>query len=384
MNFRKITSGRLMTGLSFGAMFFLGLGVTIVGAAAQNAGISAGEVGILLTVQNIGFLLSVALAGGLADRYSMTRVLALGSVILAAGFGGFYLGQTFLINAVFMFLVGVGIGSYEGVTDALIIVLQPNRKSFFVNVNHFFVTLGSLIITLYLIFLQMAWRLSMTQAAIAVALLALFFAFSEVPKDKRQSPGREGDSAAGEPLRLSPALFLLLLAMICAVGLELGSIALLTTYLVELRGFNEVTSKVGLLLFIGGVGIGRTTLAALIRDATVERWVLGFFVLAIIATALLYTVAPTTLLYILAPVAGMTVSVLLPSIIVLAGRWFPHQAGTAIGLVKLGIPLGGIFLPLLLALATQVLTLQKALFIFPLTAALGGLSVLYFVVPHDR
>lgn len=361
-------------------MFFLGLGVTIVGAAAQSAGISASQVGILVTIQNIGFLVSVALAGGLADRYSKTRVLALGSVILALGFGGFYLRDAFRLNALFIFLIGLGMGTYEGVTDALLIVLQPNRKSFYVNVNHFFVTLGSLIITLYLIFLQLSWRLSMTQAAVAVGVLALLFFRSEVREEKVG----EKDHHVKDQVRpaTSPVLLLLLVAMVCAVGLELGTISLLTTYLVELRGFNSVTAMVGLLLFIGGIGIGRTALATLISDRSVERWVLGFFLLALLAMTLLFLTSSRVALFILTPLAGLTVSVLLPSIIVLAGKWFPHQAGTAIGLVKLGIPMGGIFLPFLLAVTTRALNLQRAVLLFPLAALLGAASVLYFVVPH--
>jgi fucose permease len=374
-------------------MFFLGLGVTIVGAAARNAGIPATEVGLLLTTQHLGFFLSVAFAGSLADRYSKPIILALGSVAMAVGFGGFYLWGSFFLNAFFMFCLGVGIGVNEGVADALLLDLHPVRKSLFINLNHFFTTLGSLLITGYLIFLQMAWRLSMNQAAMAVAILALLFAVS---REKRGSGGRSRSTRSAEQhsqqeaaggasptdagsirgLLRSPSVLLMGVAMIFAVGMELGSIGILTTYLMELRDFTQLTSKLGLLLFIGGFGFGRVVLGALIRDGQEWRWLLGCFAASVVTMTLLYAVTVEPLLYVFAFAAGLSVSVLLPTMIAFAGKRFSEHAGTVIGIVKMGIPLGGMLLPILLSGATAAFSLQVALFLFPVSGALGMGAVL--------
>lgn len=394
----RISSPSVVTGFSFAAMFFLGLGVAIVGAAARNAGIAAEEVGFLLTAQHLGFFLSVAVAGALADRVPKPVVLAVGSVVLAAGFGGFYLWSPFAVNVAFMVLVGIGIGTYEGTTDAFLIDLHPHRKSLFINVNHFFVTMGSLVITVYLIFLQMAWRASMTQAAAVVAVLAVLFAVSR-PRATGSPHGHGGAGAATTApaasagstapaasaasastgvsgLLRSPVMWALLVGTICSVGIELGSIGLLTTYLMELRGFTQVTSKVGLLLFIGGFGIGRLALGSLIRDESAERWVTGYFGASVVTTLLLYALEPTWLLYGFSLLAGLSVSVLLPSIIAIGGTRFPDQAGTAIGIVKMGIPVGGMLLPLLVSLFTRAASLQTALLAFPAAAVLGAAAML--------
>ncbi|MFP4409578.1 MAG: MFS transporter [Spirochaetaceae bacterium] len=380
----RITSAPAITGFSFAAMFFLGFGVAIVGAAARNVGIPAEKVGILLTAQHLGFFLSVAFAGSLADRYSKPLVLAAGSVAVAIGFGGFYLWPSLLVNVGFMFLLGVGIGVYEGVSDALIMDLHPNRKSLFVNLNHFFTTLGSLMITAYLIFLQMAWRLSMNQATIAVVLLGVLFAISRQERD----PGPAAETSE-PPVRTlpellrSPSILLLMLAILCAVGIELGSIAILTTYLMELRGFTQLTSKVGLLLFIAGFGVGRVALGALIRDEAERRWIIGCFGASIVMTMLLYTVQITPLLYVLAFGSGLAMSVLLATIIALTRKMYPEHSGAAIGLVKMGIPVGGMLLPLLLSGATAAFSLQIGLMVFPVGAAVGGVAVLALPVRPD-
>ena len=143
-------------------MFFLGIGAGVIGAASRNIGLTPYQIGLLIAAQNVGFLLSVLVAGALADSYPKTRLLFFGSAILAAAFFLFYRWEPFSLNLVLMLFVGVGIGSYEGVTDALLLELHPRRGSLYININHLFVTAGALAIAVYLLFLQMNWRSSLT------------------------------------------------------------------------------------------------------------------------------------------------------------------------------------------------------------------------------
>lgn len=46
------SSSRAATALSFTSMFFLGVGITVLGAAARNIGLDAHEIGMLRTVQS--------------------------------------------------------------------------------------------------------------------------------------------------------------------------------------------------------------------------------------------------------------------------------------------------------------------------------------------
>jgi MFS family permease len=67
---------------AFIAMFFLGVGVTIIGAAARHIGLTPSQIGILLAVQNLGFMLSVIFSGAFSDTYDKTKILFVGSLIL--------------------------------------------------------------------------------------------------------------------------------------------------------------------------------------------------------------------------------------------------------------------------------------------------------------
>jgi len=103
----------------------------------------------MIMVQNLGFMVSVIISGALADTYSKPRILMIGSLVLSTTFLTFYSTEYFNINLLVMFMIGAGIRAYEGVTDAMLIDIHPKRESMHININHFFVTFGSIVITVF-------------------------------------------------------------------------------------------------------------------------------------------------------------------------------------------------------------------------------------------
>ena len=387
----------LLTASSFLSMFFLGIGAGVIGAASRNIGLTPYQIGLLIAAQNVGFLLSVLVAGALADSYPKTRLLFFGSAILAAAFFLFYRWEPFSLNLVLMLFVGVGIGSYEGVTDALLLELHPRRGSLYININHLFVTAGALAIAVYLLFLQMNWRSSLTQSAAVVAVLAV--AFLLLRPAAPAAPAGEGPAAAAnlvaEPpglaerfrvLRSGSVMGILLVAAICAIGLEYGMGGILTTFLMELRGFDQVTSKLGLIALIGGTAAGRLLLGVLVRRERLVTVLIVLFGAAAVFTSLLFFVPlPGGVIYPLLVLCGLSFSSLLPFTIALAGLLHREIAGTAMGVVKLAIPVGGIVVPIIISLLSRFLSFGAALALLPV---LGAVSCLVLAtvgrVVHER
>jgi MFS family permease len=168
-----IRNPKALTASSFLCMFFIGIGTTIAGAAARNIGLTPSQIGLLFAVQNVGFIISVSIAGALADTMEKPRILLVSGIVLLTAFALFYRFPSFLANLLVMFFIGVGMGGFEGVTDAMLLDLHDENESLYITVNHFFVTFGSLMITLYLIFLQMNWRRSLVQSSAAIGCLAV-------------------------------------------------------------------------------------------------------------------------------------------------------------------------------------------------------------------
>ncbi|MGB9441617.1 MAG: hypothetical protein WCB15_27000, partial [Desulfobacterales bacterium] len=70
-----IRNRNILTLSSFTAMFFLGVGSAVIGAASRNIGLSPDQIGLLLGSQNIGFILAVITVGTLADSTDKARLM---------------------------------------------------------------------------------------------------------------------------------------------------------------------------------------------------------------------------------------------------------------------------------------------------------------------
>jgi len=369
-----IRNRNILTMSSFTAMFFLGVGSAIIGAASRNIGLSPYQIGLLLATQNIGFILSVITVGTLADSTDKARLMFAASLIIAVSFFFFYLKDSFILNLGIMLIIGVGIGGYEGAADAMLLDIHERRESLFISVNHFFVTFGELMIVIYLIFLQMNWRESMVQSAAAVFALAIIFSLSRVPPRKVVTENfRKRLAFLGKQ---RPVLVLFLMAS-CAVGIELSLIGIITTLLMEFYGFDQVTSKLGLVAFLAGIAAGRIVLGVLARESQLLKYILALFALtAIVLSFLLFASPGTVMAYILLVVSGATISVLFPLTIALAGLKYPEMSGMVMGIIKLGIPVGGIVVPLMLSLFVQAASFEASLVLFPAIGIAGFILAL--------
>lgn len=354
---------------SFAAMFFLGVGTAIIGAASRNIGLSPFQIGLLISIQNIGFIVSVIIVGALADDSDKARLMFMASLITAVSFFLFYLGESLVLNMIIMLFIGVGIGGYEGASDAMLLDIHDRRESLFISVNHFFVTFGALMITLYLIFLQMDWRNGMVQSAIAVFGLMVLFGISRVPtKETAIESFRDRIVYLGKQ---RPVIVLFLLAS-CSVGIELALLGMITTMLMEFQGFDQVTSKLGLAAFLSGIAAGRLVLGIVARKDQLLNYILALFALNALILGFLFFASPGTVLtYVLLILSGATISVVFPLVISLTGLKYPGLSGTVMGVVKLGIPVGGIVVPLMLSVLVKTVSFQASLVLFPVIGITG-------------
>ena len=359
---------------AFSAMFFLGVGTAIIGAASRNIGLSPSQIGLMVSIQNVGFILSVVTVGALADSLQKTKLLAGASLILAVSFALFYYQDPFILNLIIMLVIGIGIGGYEGASDPLLLDIYDRRQGLVISVNHFFVTFGELLIALYLIFLQMDWRRSMVQSAAAVLVLAVIFTLSRGPEKSTKSESLQGRFNF---LRNQRPLLVLFILAACAVGTELALIGMITSFLMEFHGFTQVTSKLGLITFLGGVAAGRLILGLFTHRDLLYRIILVTFGLTAVCLALLLFAPPfSPLTYVLLFLTGTTIAIIFPLIITLTGLKYPEMSGTALGVLKLSIPVGGIVIPFLMSVLAGAASFQTSLALFP-AAMLVGLILAY-------
>jgi len=363
-----ITSTRVATGSSFVSMFFLGVGVAIVGATARAVGLSPSQIGYLIAAQNIGFGIAVVTGGTLSDLYRKPMILTAGLVMLGVSFALLYRSGSLAVNLGVMFLMGCGMGSAEAVTDALLLEMHTRNESRLVTINHFFVSVGSVVITLYLMALELDWKASLGQVAIVLGALAVLVAFL-------RPPGHEDRPSSGgqifRELSADWGILLLFLSGAGAIGLGIGSSGVMTTFATELRGVGAELAQIMLALYLVGMAAGRIIVGFLGRQRRPGVTAAIASGSALVCSVGFYLVpVPTPVLVPLAFVLGLTVAPLLPLTIATAGMRYRHVAGTAMGIVKLAIPIGGIVVPGLIGLVSDFASFTAALYLFPVSALL--------------
>ncbi len=363
---------KVIAAASFLAMLFMGVGSALVGAAARDIGLTAAQIGLLIAAQNLGLAVSVTVAGALSDTHPKTTILFVGSLILATSFLAFYVSPLFWINLAIMLASGIGMGAYEGATDALLVDLYEARAALFININHTFVTIGALAIALYLIFLEVNWRAAVVQSGIIILALAIVFGLGSLPRrSQTHSTLREKMNV----LAHEPILALLFVAAVLAVGAELGTIGILSTFLAEARGYGPIAAKLGLVVLLAGMAAGRLIIGFLVKPKHVLRYTMALFGLAVPCFTVLYFIDIGRLTYVTAFFAGISLSSLLPLMLTHAGLTFREMTGTVLGAIKIAIPVGGIVVPLLMSTLTNTVSFAAALAVLPISLLLGLLAV---------
>ena len=364
-----ISNRSIVTGTIYTSMFFLGIVIAIVGAAARNIGLSTAQIGILVSIQNIGFMIGVLTAGAMADQVRKTRIMLLGSLLLAGSFAFFYAFEAFGVNLSVMLVMGIGIGLYEGTSDSVLLDIYEKNESLHININHMFVTVGSLLVTTYLVFLQMNWRSSMVQAALAVTILAVLFTLIKIDRAEH-----DGTSLRHRIRQFAgkPAFVICFILLIISVGTQMTTMGITTTYLMQERGFNQVNSKVAVLLYLGGVGFGRIIIGNLTKKGNTYHALAILMPANAVISFAFFAFDTGNAAYPLATLLGLSLSGLVPLSIATVGLIYRNVSGTALGLMKLAIPIGGVVVPLLLSAFAEVLVLPRALMLIPVLFLIGA------------
>ena len=154
---------------------------------------------------------------------------------------------------------------------------------------------------------------------------------------------------------------------------------ILPTFLAEVHGYGDTAAKLGLVAFLAGVAAGRLVIGFIVKLKAVLRYVAVLLALGLVLPPVLYFVDLGHWTYLVAFLAGTTLSALLPLILTFAGTLFKEMAGTVFGTIKVATRLGGIITPFLMALIAANLSLQTSLVIFPLSLLVGLLLVLWVV-----
>ncbi|MCY9590175.1 MFS transporter [Paenibacillus chitinolyticus] len=174
----------------------------IVAALTVHWKLSAGQVGVLTSLNSVGMAFGAAIAGYLADRYGRKSVLVWTLLIFSAASGLSALAASFTVLCILRFIAGVGLGGELPVASTLVSESMPvqDRGRAVVLLESFWAggwILAALIA--YFVIPKYGWQSAFVIGAVP-ALYALYLrrAIEDPPRFRKE---RSGESSFGAKVK---------------------------------------------------------------------------------------------------------------------------------------------------------------------------------------
>ncbi len=334
------------------------------------------EAGTLAVSVQLGYLLSVMLAGWLAKKVD-GRGLLLGALGLSAvGFGLFGAVDSFWGACLLMVVGGAGGGTIEVVINVVAMKLGKARRGNVLNFIHVFFGLGAFAgpaIIGKLINLGVPWKWFYLATGVAWGVLLLFTLPVYLPSIK-QEPLAEG-IVPTSVLRL-PVATILFAVMTIYVGLELGVGGWMTTYLRDVEGMTTAHAAYVASAFWLGIAGGR-----LLLGAVSHRWHEPTIVIVLAVWAIICLLAALTLpgpwpTAIALALVGTGCSGIYPTTVSWGGGTYPAQAAQVTALLATGGGIGAVVFPWVMGYLSESFGLVNGMRFYLLMA----LIMLAFVI----
>ncbi len=325
-----------------------------------TAGLTAEQLGRISAVTFAGLVGGILLTGPLADRWGGKPFSVLGTLLVCVGLAllGISSGYSMVLCAVFV--MGLGAGILDMVLSPIVSALQPHKRTTALNWLHSFYSVGAVITVLIggvALRLEIGWR-AISLALIAVPLVvALGFIHVDlpplIPQEGRRTPIRDlcRDSSF---LAISVAIFL-------GGALELGLAQWLPAYAEMNLGFSRWTGSISLVAFAVAMALGRVFAGMIGHRVEPIALMLGCCWTSVVLFVLA-CFAPWPAVALASSVAvGLAGSSLWPSTLGVAADRFPHGGASMFGLLAALGNLGGIFMPWMVGVTADRLSLRLGL-----------------------
>ncbi len=356
----------IMSG-AFISMSFLGMSRTFLGTALpairSSLDLNLFQAGTLTALLQLGFAIAVFVGGPFSDVLKKSSILMLGCFLMGVNLILFGFSNWFWINLIAAGLIGIGGGLIESSSNPLLIQLFPGKESTVMNLHHFFFAAGSLsgpVIMGTVLAKSIPWQWAYFGFGLFVLIALGFFLSLKVSSTK----GRRGLEVNIITRLMSEKTFLNLFFVTLSIqGVQNGIGYWMVTFLKETRGFTIGLASLSLFLFFVSLALGRLFSSYLITKFQEPVYLLSLFSLLFAALFMAsYVPGKWTILFFI--LCGFAHSGVFPCLLALAGKLYPENPGTAMGLVATGSGIGAMVIPWFMSLISQVTSLQMGFLSF--------------------
>lgn len=337
--------------LIFATMFVLG-GIQntkgiILEKVQSDIQLDISQVGVMVSVFQIGFLLASLVAGILADRKGIKFAMGIGTVLMIIGLIGTGAAYTVAFFLGFYLIVGLGIGSMTVSVATLIPTYFKERAGVIFNLANALFGVGMIVTPLILnaIFAQnISWRFFYIGVSVIIAVI--LFALLSFKPDKPSSGQAQDKVTVKSVLQLfqNRQILLVILFILFYVAAEAGFLNFFPIFYTSLdiagmdAAHKAATAGYIIASFAFLFTIGRFVGGLIIYKLGERRTLIAFSLFALLSL-IAGRIFVTNFSYVMM-LFGLAMSVLFPTAQGIASK-LTKQAGSLQGLIYVASGLGG-------------------------------------------
>jgi fucose permease len=357
----------MITSGAFVSMSFLGMSRTFLGTALpairSSLNLNLFQAGTLTALLQLGFAIAVFVGGPFSDVLRKSSILMLGCFLMGVNLILFGFSNWFWINLMAAGLIGIGGGLIESSSNPLLIQLFPGRESTVMNLHHFFFAAGSLsgpVIMGTVLAYSMPWQ----WAYLGFGLFVLIaFGFLLSLKISSTKGGQRPEVNVITKLMSEKTFLNLFFVTFFIQGVQNGISYWMVTFLKETRDFSIGLASASLFLFFVCLALGRLFSSYLITKFQEPAYLVGLFSLLFVALLVASSV-PGKWAILFFSLCGLAHSGVFPCLLAMAGKLYPENPGTAMGLIATGSGIGAMAIPWFMSFISQITTLQMGFLSF--------------------
>jgi fucose permease len=332
--------------------------------------------GIVLSASAVGYFVSSFVSGFLIQRLGPKKVVIIGLLLQVVGLGLFGSNGSVIFNLLATFLVGMGHGGTEVVTNFCVVRMEKPGQSRLMNLMHAAFPVGAIlgpVFVAWLVGTGQVWQLVFRSMSVTTLLFAVGFSFLNFQVVKYD------DEEGGDRPRLGkllghPLLIFLFLTIFLYVGSEIGVSSWISEYYVKVFGSSPSSAAYMVSIFWGGILIGRLVTSLLYHGVRQAELLLALSCVAFGSLLVSIMLGDPIIAGAAFFVSGLGYSVIYPVDMAIVGERFKKGQSVALGFVSTGGGIGSFSFPFIMAAIANAFGIKNGFWFYVITTLAMAVS----------
>ncbi len=345
----------------------------------ENFSINDTQIGFMLTLGSIGYMISTYLGGALCEKVGQKKVFIVGILFIIFSLLALYISPNYLVFLLAMIFLSCGLALTGIATNTVIPILFISMQTLIMNLVHFCYGLGSALgqrVSGVLIYRGVNWRTIYLWVAAAYVVILICFIFLKIPEPQKHHEK--------ERITMMQALSdKLVIFYIMALGFymfaEVGTGNWFVNYMEKTYSFDKSASSLYLSIFYGIFTIGR-----LLGGFVVEKFgYINVVIKSLITALIIYTlgVIMGAKGVIVIGIAGLFFAISFPTIVSTISKVFKKNSAYLTGVVVTFASVINMTMNMIIGVANDKLGTRVAFFLIPISLIL---SIFFLTLVHKN